>query len=654
MLLVEGFLSSNFIKILILPAALLGAMPEAHARPAPDGESGESSDLEAGILFSDAVNLVGEAPEAGKTSFSASYNKYRQALENLGIVLERYPTSMIASGLLEGRLKVGPWKLDDLRTMVARSARLKAEAENDPLACALLAARKVEDASSRAGLLVEIAGQYIESGKLEQAADVLQEAQESGERIVDDWEVRQDLLVRIVEGYARTGREDLAFAVVDDMLDAEFKAVALARISIWQEKAGRSAEAALTLSLAAQTARSQQSEFTRVRTLTDIVKMLFRTGLNEQAFAVALQVEDDYIRDLILEDLAVDFADEGDHERARQIADSIVHPMSKAVALKALAMDLAKSGRAGKAAETLSRSMAAARTIQDERNRVKLIVDVAGGFRKLGLEGKASSILSQILKLARDTQDGERKVNLLVAVAGSYAQSGDAARAMKLLEEATALAEARVNDDFQDMIFSKIAFQYVRINQYGRAVEVTARIEDGVVLESTKIQMAYELVRNGAYSCASSVIAGIKDPSARDQILAAIAVRMAEAGSFDEGYAAARSMEGGLEKLDALVSIAGIFSRNGEEFNAMEMLRNAFGETLALPESGERARLLARIAAGYLEAGQSDEFRSAIRAMSLFDKAQVLAEISRCDGEKAVGQAGASADFLHDVVQELE
>jgi hypothetical protein len=87
---------------------------------------------------------VQAARAAEKTSYSEAYTLYQGALAKAEALTEQYPSSALGQKLAAGEVKIGPYSLDELTETIIPQAKLRAEAEESPLACALLVAGTVE------------------------------------------------------------------------------------------------------------------------------------------------------------------------------------------------------------------------------------------------------------------------------------------------------------------------------------------------------------------------------------------------------------------------------------------------------------------------------------------------------------------------------
>src|SRR5262249_476909 len=127
-------------------------------------------------LLAEATHLVRSAQEAERTSYATAFTLYREALSQAEALVSQYPPSPAADQLIRGEGKVGPYTLAELRGGVMRRAEARAEAEADPLACAVLVAETTEDAAARGRMLADIASKYANAGQHEQVVQIVKAA----------------------------------------------------------------------------------------------------------------------------------------------------------------------------------------------------------------------------------------------------------------------------------------------------------------------------------------------------------------------------------------------------------------------------------------------------------------------------------------------
>src|SRR5947207_1235344 len=179
--------------------------------------------------LAEASQLAQAAREAEQTSYADAFNLYQEALTIAEAVTAQYPLSPLADKLVQGEVKIGSSTFTELKDTIVPQARLKAEAEASPLACALGVARTAEDVTAKAKMLVEIADKYAAVGQYDQ---VLQLVKTAGD-------ATYGLSSQIINEYTAAGQYDQALQVAAAIEDAPFKADMLAELASKYLEAGQ-------------------------------------------------------------------------------------------------------------------------------------------------------------------------------------------------------------------------------------------------------------------------------------------------------------------------------------------------------------------------------------------------------------------------------
>jgi hypothetical protein len=156
----------------------------------------------ANTLLTEATHLVQSAQEAEQTSYAAIFTLYQEALSRAEALISQYPPSPAAEQLIRGEVKVGPYTLAELRDTVISQAKVKAEAEESPLACALLVAKTTADGAARGRLLADIASKYANAGQHEQVVPIVKASTDPSLNKVD-------ILADIARGYIAARQEEV-------------------------------------------------------------------------------------------------------------------------------------------------------------------------------------------------------------------------------------------------------------------------------------------------------------------------------------------------------------------------------------------------------------------------------------------------------------
>ena len=146
-----------------------------------------SPDEKANKLFVEAAQLVEKAQEAEKTSYADALKLYKKALEKIERIQSKYPSSKLAVEIAQDKAKLGSYTIKEIKETVIPQTELKAEAEENPLTCALFVAKTIEDAFWKSWALADIAVKYAEAGQGDKASEILSQALQVAKTIKDTY-----------------------------------------------------------------------------------------------------------------------------------------------------------------------------------------------------------------------------------------------------------------------------------------------------------------------------------------------------------------------------------------------------------------------------------------------------------------------------------
>ena len=202
-------------------------------------------------LYVNAIQYT-ESMMTETESYTRAFEHYDNARRAVERILAKYTSSNIAVRLSSSETRVSRFTLSEFRGLESRLKQLS-KAEQDPLTCALIVAKTIEDESSKALALADIAGKYAETGQLSQALET----------------------AKTIE-------------------DESSKAWALADIAGKYAEAGQKEEAARLLSQALETAKTIEYESSKAWALENIAGKYAETGLKPSQTDVA------HLHDIVL------------------------------------------------------------------------------------------------------------------------------------------------------------------------------------------------------------------------------------------------------------------------------------------------------------------------------------------------------------------
>jgi len=419
------------------------------------------SNEEANKLFVEAYQLVEKAQKVEKTSYSDALKLYEKALRKIESIPTKCPSSDLAVKILQNKVNIGPYTIKKFKESIIPLIKLKSEAEKNPLACALLVAKTIEDAFPQSLTLCEIANSYTKAGQKDKASEILSQALRVARtievlkssalhdiadsyakvgqkekalqiaRTIEDAYYKSLALRDIADSYAKVGQYNEALQVARTIKDASLKSRALCAIADGYTKAGQKEKASKVLSQALQVARTTEGAFSKSLALRNIADSYAKAGQKEkaskvlsQALQVARTIEYASFKSEALHDIADSYAKVGQKEKALQIARTIKDAYYKSLALHDIADSYAKAGQKEKASELLSQALQVARTIEGASFKSLALCDIADSYAKAGQKEKASELLSQALQVARTIEYASSKSFALSEIADSYTKAG--------------------------------------------------------------------------------------------------------------------------------------------------------------------------------------------------------------------------------------
>src|SRR5262249_59932639 len=127
------------------------------------------------------------------------------------------PSSLLGEKLARGEVKIGPYALQVLAETVVPRTKAKAEAEESPLACALLVTKTVERVTAKAKMLADIADKYASTGQPDLSLQIVKTAGKA----------THEMLSKKIGEDVEAGQNDQTFFLTDAVEEATTKTSAL-------------------------------------------------------------------------------------------------------------------------------------------------------------------------------------------------------------------------------------------------------------------------------------------------------------------------------------------------------------------------------------------------------------------------------------------
>jgi tetratricopeptide (TPR) repeat protein len=633
---------------------------------------------EGAAVLAEATRLVSQGQEAERTSYATAVEFYQEAVRTAQTLSSQSLTASLWNKLLRNEARIGSYTLAELQEQVLPQARQKAEAEKDPLACALLLTRRVHNTEEKAVLLADVAGTYANLGRPEKVQEIVRE---SGSAVYG-------LLSALFERSFSAGQDEAAWALVQALEEVEVKDWALHWVAHGQMEQGRledalravehmedaATKAEALLALAAKYADSDHLSFAQTAKKVDLLG---------QAHKLIETVGELAVKTALLGTLSRSYAAVGQYERALRIAEAVRPADLRVKTFIAIAQHYAESGQKDAAVALLQQAVQIGETVIDPAVRTGILREAARAYVTMGEDAAALRIANTFkdplaradvveatihqyvavgkhesaLQLAQRTPDKEARGRALSVIARSYAAEGrhEEAKAVSTQIGQTLPAIARQHAAHGQCEEARQAAAVIPDSE-ARAValaEVTARCFAGqgdaqgaTVLaqalqaadanraplrkDQVRVKMARLLMEAKQYNPARQVAETLNDASMRTTIFADLARSLLATGDNEQGDAmlrqalrASQKIRSPRERVKILKNIARQISIQGRAAQALEA-------AALIEDPRTRATALGDIAVSVAENGRYEEaMRLAQAIQRTTDRSSALAAITR-------------------------
>ncbi|MGH7901412.1 MAG: hypothetical protein ACRENZ_06705, partial [Thermodesulfobacteriota bacterium] len=186
-----------------------------------------SPDEKANKLFVEASQLVESAKIEEGTSYSNAYKLYEKAQKKLKTIITEYPTSNIAVSVAQDNTQIGGYTISQFNDVILVNAKLKADADENPISCALFLAKTLENADKIIALSrIANAMAIINS---DEALETINETVELMNK-TSDGEYKDAILVSIADTYGKIGHYQEAFQITHKISSQYFEVYSIAFI----------------------------------------------------------------------------------------------------------------------------------------------------------------------------------------------------------------------------------------------------------------------------------------------------------------------------------------------------------------------------------------------------------------------------------------
>ncbi|MGB7442874.1 MAG: hypothetical protein WA919_17550 [Coleofasciculaceae cyanobacterium] len=473
--------------------------------------------------------------------------------------------------------------------------------------------------------LADIALSYLEAQENDQALEITQAIDKPASQV--------RLLTKIAVEYARTEQKGQAEALFNQALQIVNqsdlpieRAVKLEEIAQQYGKAGQKAQASQVLSQALQVADNiWGASFIKDTVLERIAVRYAEIGDFEQGIQVAETIVGNIPQSRALGQIALKYAETGNYPQARELAQTIESKDSQAIALARIEANTGKYQAALKAAQQiediehksiilaqlailyekaqqlepamdiLSHSLEAARGIEQAPNQAEQLAKIARIYLELGEREQAIEIFSLALQTAQEIETIGKKVQTLTTISTNLAQAGQKEQAESSFNQGLQIAQTFSKEENQQASLANLAIISAQIKTYNQVLEVIPTI---VEESTTQVGVLREIAHNYAE-------AGQREQA--NQVLT-------------EALQIAQSLENPEAKAQNLAHIAFEYAKI-EDYGQAIALTNTIGAT---GHESIQASSLAKIGGLYAQDQQKD------KAIELLSQARKIAKQAKC------------------------
>ncbi len=591
---------------------------------------------EAETLLQEARELTTQGQEAEKTDYSAALHFYEEALKRIDDLSTRYP-SLLSDQPGYNQELLGPYTITELRERVLPLARQKAEAEKDPLACALLLISAEPDTPDRATRLAEAAKVYAALGQEEKVREIVHLAG------TDPYQ----LLRAVFTQYFSDLHANRAWALASSLEDEEVRDWAWEQIAQQHSEQGQLEEALQSLNfikgpavksdaLVALANRYMEAGVTalsvdwggwKVGELWDVPHsprrvLVFPYRLDKaadlllQAQQAAEAIDEFSLKTTRLAEILQGYAAAEQYERALQLVTYFRDPELKAKLLLGIAFRRAATGQAAVALLLLDDVKQLGQSIPDLSVRTSLLKEAARIYVAAGREEAA-------LQLAASFKNPHARAEVLLHVVRRYAAS-------RRHEEARQLAVEIPEESPRIQAMAAIAQSYLIDGQLEKAALLSR--EMGGDLPT----IARRFAEHGQEEKAERIAEGIPQAAQRAEAFVDIASRLLTAGAQEQGAEVLR------QALQVIETIPNMQERDKVRTVLTRALEEAghpapaqqMAETIVAPST--RATMLTEVACRFFEINEEGQGNATLARAVLASKAiRILADRATVEANMA-------------------
>jgi tetratricopeptide (TPR) repeat protein len=276
----------------------------------------------------------------------------------------------------------------------------------------------------------------------------------------------------------------------------------------------------------------------------------------------------------ILEQIGLAYLELGQDDRAAQATQLIGDSPHGANMLERLARRAIRAGRSEQALR-FARQIVTTHALFG----VELLTELALQHVRRGQHADA-------LKVAQGAGRASSSAWVMAEIAGTLTDPGQQATALSMLDQAVQLAQRVPHPPLKSLVLGQIGHAYVRLGHSDRALQTALNLKDSRHRTNLLVAITQAAVEAGEPERVSGLIQKLQASHERPFLIAQALTEIAE-----------KQLEFGLAE------------------RARDVLSTAQHVAAAIDEQAQRARIIGRIALGYLEAGRPDTAHALVDAI---------------------------------------
>ena len=423
-------------------------------------------------------------------------------------------------------------------------------------------------------VFANVAVKFAQAGQREKCVKLLNDACQMTKGIKLD--ARRVLtLVRLADRYTQAGEKQEAIKILSEALD-ELKTL---KYDYRKDPDLMRWGPGILMPSLPFLKRRQQEAYVKDYIRSEIAINFAEAGEYERALEIAKGLKDLFGRTGTLEEIAYFYLDDGQYEEALNVINGIGNKIHRDDTLSHIAYKFADAGQYDYAVRS-------AKLITHKPLACLVLANIADKQWKAGKEDEAKKAFSEVSHVAQSMKGaGIDSADILLKISSAYIKAGQREEAIKILHQAFQIVN-RTRDDHEKLSrFEAIGKQSLEVNHYDLAFQVVEALKDKHWKSMILGEAAVTYAKNGEGKKAEETLSralqearGIEDDSWRALTLQNVAAYYAAVGQYQKAIQIAQSIEQNIDyKNWALEKVAVKCAEGGQLERAIELAKSIKG-----------------------------------------------------------------------------